>query len=294
MKEDNAHHPIVVHVAACLFKPKQVLYLIILLACLAGKMQAQCMTLDHLLTEKERVEYDLYFKWGFLMPKAGNVSIEVDTARWQGQAGWKVELQAWTTGMVDKVFRVRDTIDCYYSWPETKLLYSSKRTNEGGYYQIDNLDFSYKENQTHIHSFRRSTHSVKIDTMLISDRCFIDLLGAIMYSRALKWEEAQPGREYPLHVAMGRTIINVSYRYIGQQIVERGQAKYRTRLFLIDIYDEAFTQSQEAAEIWIGDDENHLPIKLRAKLAVGAAEAHYSDSRNLRYPLNCRFVKPRN
>jgi len=256
-------------------------------------MNGQCISLDNVLTDKEQVKYDLYFKWGILMPKAGNVTIEVNRKRFKDEPAWNVRLTAWSTGIVDKVFRVRDTIDCYYSHPEKQLLYSSKRTNEGGYYQIDNLNFSYKDDQTYIHSFRRSTQSIKIDTMLVSDLCFIDLLGAIMYSRALNWENAQLGKEYPLDVAMGRTIINVSYRYMGQQIVERGEAKYRTRLFLIDIYDEAFTQSKEAAEIWIGDDENHLPIKLRAKLKVGAAEGYYNSSVNLKHPLSCRIVVPR-
>lgn len=49
--------------------------------------------------------------------------------------------------------------------------------------------------------------------------------------------------------------------------------KYRTRHFYIDIYDDAFTQSKEAAEIWIGDDENHIPIKIRAKLKIGCGRS---------------------
>ena len=57
--------------------------------------------------------------------------------------------------------------------------------------------------------------------------------------------------------------------------------KYRTRHFYIDIYDDAFTQSKEAAEIWIGDDENHIPIKIRA-------EVYYKSSKGLRYPLTSR------
>ena len=55
-----------------------------------------------------------------------------------------------------------------------------------------------------------------------------------------------------------------------------------------DIYDDAFTQSKEAAEIWIGDDENHIPIKIRAKLKIGAAEVYYKSSKGFRYPLTSR------
>ena len=36
------------------------------------------------------------------------------------------------------------------------------------------------------------------------------------------------------------------------------------------------------------DDENHIPIKIRAKLKIGAAEVYYKSSKGLRYPLTSR------
>ena len=89
---------------------------------------------------------------------------------------------------------------------------------------------------------------------------------------------------------VGRELVNARFRYTGQQIVEHKEAKFRTRHFYIDIYDEAFSQAKEAAEVWIGDDENHIPVKIRAKLKIGAAEVYYKDSYNLRAPLTCRIV----
>ena len=91
-------------------------------------------------------------------------------------------------------------------------------------------------------------------------------------------------------IAIGRELVNAHFRYTGQQIVEHKEAKFRTRHFYIDIYDEAFTQAKEAAEVWIGDDENHIPVKIRAKLKIGAAEVYYKDSYNLCAPLTCRIV----
>ena len=40
----------------------------------------------------------------------------------------------------------------------------------------------------------------------------------------------------------------------------------------------------------MGVDENHIPVKIRAKLKIGAAEVYYKDSYNLRAPLTCRIV----
>ena len=103
-----------------------------------------------------------------------------------------------------------------------------------------------------------------------------DMLGATMYLRSLDWRTMSYGAEFPFMIAIGRELVNARFRY--------------TRHFYIDIYDEAFSQAKEAAEVWIGDDENHIPVKIRAKLKIGAAEVYYKDSYNLRAPLTCRIV----
>ena len=130
--------------------------------------------------------------------------------------------------------------------------------------------------------------------MIVSEHYMFDMLGATMYLRSLDWDKMKQGDEFPFHVVIGRDRINISFRYTGQQIVERNETlKYRTRHFYIDIFDDAFTQSKAAAEIWIGDDENHIPVKIRAKLKIGAAEVYYKSSKGLRYPLTSRVEIPR-
>ena len=188
---------------------------------------------------------------------------------------------------------MRDTIDCYFS-PEMLLLRSEKRVNENDYYLIDDLKFSYEPGKISARSHRYTPSRTKIDTMIVSEQRMFDMLGATMYLRSLDWDKMQYGDEVPFLVAIGRDRINSSFRYTGQQIVERNETlKYRTRHFLIDIYDDAFTQSKAAAEIWIGDDENHIPVKIRAKLKIGAAEVYYKSSKGLRYPLTSRVEIPR-
>lgn len=252
-------------------------------------IQAQQMPLTH----GERVNYDLYFKWGLLMPKAGLATLSVKESHFEGEPSWDYRLLFRSSGMIDKVFSMRDTLECVFS-QESRLLFSAKRTDDGGYYTVDDMCFDYKEQEkVAIRSRRFNRVSLRLDTTLVAEGHVFDMLGATMYLRALDWTDIQQNEEFPFQIAIGRDIVKARYRYAGQQIVEHGDAKYRTRLFYIDIYDEAFTQAKEAAEVWVGDDENHIPIKIRAKLKIGAAEVYYKESFNLRYPLRCRIVIPK-
>lgn len=146
--------------------------------------------------------------------------------------------------MFEKIFSMRDTIDCYFT-PEMQLLRSEKRVNENDYYLIDDLKFSYTKGKTSAHSHRYTPSRTKIDTMIVSEQYMFDMLGATMYLRSLDWDKMKQGDEFPFHVVIGRDRINISFRYTGQQIVERNETlKYRTRHFYIDIFDDAFTQSK--------------------------------------------------
>lgn len=236
----------------------------------------------------ESITYEVFFKWGPLMPRAGEAvfayhldhSVENSTTRY--------ELLFRTTKFFDGFFKMRDTLSSYYD-NDNSLIYSSKRTDEGNYYSVDELRFRYGDENTQIHSLRYTATRVKIDTTLTAFGEVTDLLGAIYYLRGINRTQLKSGDTFPFTVAIGRDLVKVQFVYRNQSIVERGNAKYNTRYFEIDIYDEAFESTKTSAELWIGDDDNFLPIKVRSKLKIGYAEIYYKKSNQLKHPLKCRI-----
>ena len=222
------------------------------------------------------------------MSRAGEARISFNSSDLNGQPASLYRMLFNTVGIIESVFKMRDTLDCYYNM-DNVLLYSTKHINEGGYYLIDDLTFSYTGQQTSVHSHRYTPTETKVDTNLtVTSGHVFDMLGATFFLRTLDWKNIKPGDSFPFTVAIGRDLVQASYRYQNQAIIERNNVKYRTHYFIIDIYDDAFTQTKAAAELWIGDDENQIPIKIRTKLKIGYAEVHYKGSSNLKAPLNCR------
>lgn len=218
--------------------------------------------------------YQLYFKWGLIMPKAGMAELVVKDSVHEGQPAWHYNLTFRTTGLIERVYRMRDTLDCYFEKEGGLLRYATKHSDEGNYYSVDDLSFSYEGTETCVQSRRYASGRVKIDTVLVSEGKVYDMLAATMYLRALDWEVMHIGVEYPFRVAIGRDLVNCAFRYSGQQVVEHKGKKYRTRHFHVDVYDEAFMQSKAAGEVWMDEDSNRFPVKVRAKLKIGAAEAY--------------------
>lgn len=252
------------------------------------QVQAQCLPAKIPFNQGEVVDYDIYFKWGFLMPRAGQGRMSYTNSSDHEGATSKYQLTFQTSKFFDAIYKMRDTLDCFYD-RNNALLFSSKRTDEGGRYSTDELTFAYKGDGTMVRSRRYTPERLKIDTVLtVASGCASDMLGAVFWFRTLDWKDMRVGDHYSSTVAIGRDLVKISFRYQGQSIVERDDAKYKTHYFLIDIFDEAFEQNKSAAELWVGDDENHIPIKIRAKLKIGYAEVHYKSSSNLKVPLMCR------
>ena len=250
--------------------------------------RAQCPPANIPLNVGESVNYDLYFKWGVIMSRAGEATISYNTTKFRGATARRYRMLFRTIKIFESVYRMRDTLDCYYT-PEGALLYSVKRSNENDYRLTDELTFYYPaKTRTTIRSRRYTPTEMKIDTTLyVRSGCAFDMLGATYFLRTINRTSLKAGDVYPAIIAVGHDLVKVNLRYHGPAVVERDKARYRTHHFSIDIHDDAFTQTRSAAELWVGDDENFLPIKIRAKLKIGYAEVYYRSAARLKAPLSC-------
>lgn len=261
--------------------------------CLQQHAFGQCRFENKPFTTGEKVDYVLYFKWGILMPKAGQASIDFLKTNENNIPGYSYRLLFRTTGMFESIYKMRDTLASFHDENMT-LIRSGKHSNEGGYYSIDRITFSYQNEEVSAHSLRYTPTRVRIDTILTAEGCTFDMMSSLLYLRSLDYKKLKNGDRFSFKSMIGRDVVNVGFHYRGQEILERDNAKFKTLHFTMDIYDEVFEESESAAEIWIGDDENRIPIRLRAKLKIGAAEAYYTSSSGLKYPLTCRIQMPKN
>lgn len=268
------------------------LLIICLVFCVQQNISGQCRFINEPFVTGEKVNYALYFKWGILMPKAGQASIDYRKTNEDNAPGYSYRLLFRTTGMFESIYKMRDTLASFHD-KDRVLIRSGKNSNEGGYYSIDKITFSYKGDEVSAHSLRYSPTRVRIDTMLVSEGCTFDMMSSLLYLRSLDYKKLKNGDRFSFKVMIGRDVVNVGFNYRGQEILERDNAKFKTLHFSMDIYDDVFEQSESAAEIWIGDDENRIPVRLRAKLKLGAAEAYYTSSSGLKYPLTCRIEMPK-
>ncbi len=55
----------------------------------------------------EEVQYELYFKWGILMPRAGQATFCIEDPRYEDNPAYHYNLLFRTSGMFEKIFSMR-------------------------------------------------------------------------------------------------------------------------------------------------------------------------------------------
>lgn len=235
----------------------------------------------------EELNYTIRYKYGLVVMKAGTARYRLNTAIYNQKQALKSSLDFKTTSFFDKVLMIRDTLTAYAGMPDLTPLYHNRSVNEGSSHYTEEMWIrKHGDAYTEVSVKRMKADVVRIDTIISVKNLGYDFLNVFLYVQNMDYSRWNTGDIRQLTTFMGDRKANIIIRYAGQAILEKGDnLKYNTFRLTIDITDEAFAESKNAMEVWISNDENHIPLKLKAKLKIGAAEAEVSSYKNLKYPL---------
>ena len=240
---------------------------------------------DSPFKEGEMLKYDIHFKWGLVMMKAGTANYTVEKGFYSGNPTYKATLDFKTSSFFDGIFKIRDTLISHIS-TGLEPLYHIRKINEGKTHFWEEVFFkTYSADFTKVRVKRQNTEMIKFDTILVADNAGYDMLSVFTFARTLDYSQLANNQAFHISSFIGKDKVNMTVHFKGQAIVEKNETvKYKAYLLVVDIGDAAFKESKNAMEIWISDDKNHIPLKIKAKLKIGAAEAYLTSWQNLKYP----------
>jgi Protein of unknown function (DUF3108). len=226
--------------------------------------------------------------------KAGTAQYKVNDARYNNLPVHETSLKLKTSSFFDKIFKIRDTLHVYTDW-NVEPMYYIRNIHEGSTeYKEETFFQTFSSNQTKVRTIRTNDEGIKFDTIMIANTKGFDFLSIFAYMRTWDYASIPIETTHNLVVFMGKKQTNVILRFKGQSILEKNEnLKYKTYRVELDIADAAFSESKNAMEAWISDDKNHIPLKIKAKLKVGAMEVDIANHKGLKYPLSSEIKIPR-
>ncbi len=202
---------------------------------------------------------------GFL--KAGNATLTVDTDTIKGKEVFHVTGKGWTTGVIKWFFDVDDTYQSYFDKETIKPYVFKRNINEGGYVINREIKFDYETKKATVLDFKlQTTETFDINNVQ-------DMMSSFYFLRNQDVSDLKVGDEIALDMFMDSQIYPFKLLYLGEEILKTSFGKIKSLKFRPMVQAGRVFKENESVTIWITADENKIPIKLKASLAVGSLRA---------------------
>lgn len=233
---------------------------------------AICFALSSIAQEKpqafktgEWLKFKMSYS-GFL--KAGNATLAVEEDSINGKSVYHVTGKGWTTGMIKWFFKVNDDYQSYFDKETGKPYLFKRKIDEGGYKKHRHTKFNYETKQAYIQDFTDQK-----DTIVENVDNIQDMISSFYFLRNYDVSQLKTGDEVALDMFMDAQIYPFKLRFLGIEILDTKFGKVKTLRFRPLVQSGRVFKAQESVTIWVTADDNRVPIKMKASLAVGSLRA---------------------
>jgi hypothetical protein len=239
----------------------------------------------------EELYYNLRYKYGLIMLKAGTAKFSVRNVYYNRSLALETSMTVRTSPFFDKIYKMRDTLQSYIN-TRFEPIYHIRRLHESNFNYNEEIFYNaYGKDYSEVRVIRSNESGVRFDEVLNCNNQGLDMLSILIFARTLNYPDMHKGQTVRITNFFGKSKINIFARYIGEEEIENADAiKYQAYKLNIDVSDKAFKESKNAMEIWISADANRLPLKLKAQLKIGAAEAQLASYKNLKHSLGSKKI----
>lgn len=217
---------------------------------------------------------------GFL--KAGNATLLVKEKYLNNKEVYHVVGNGWTTGAIKWFFKVKDRYESYFD-KHTLLPYKFIRDiDEGGHTKNIEIDFDQKNRKAYINNKKHNKKTV-VDT----EPNIQDMVSTYYYLRnKIDTSKLKPGDEFKVDMFFDGENYGFKLRYLGEEIIKTEFGKIETLKFRPYVMAGRVFKEEESLTLWVSNDKNKVPLRIKADLAVGSLRADLDAFKGLKHPFN--------
>ncbi|TAI47788.1 DUF3108 domain-containing protein [Flagellimonas allohymeniacidonis] len=184
-----------------------------------------------------------------------------------------------TTGFASIFFKVDDTYESYFGKKDGKPYRFIRKINEGGYTKDIEIDF-YHDKEKAILKDNKNGKQMDIP---VHDKVQ-DLLSAAYYLRKeFDLEDLTVGESINMDMLFDDDgVYKFKLKYLGNEIIRTKFGKVECLKFRPVVQSGRVFKEQESLTLWVSNDLNKIPIRIKADLAVGSLKADLDAFNGLR------------
>lgn len=175
-----------------------------------------------------------------------------------------------TTGFASIFFKVDDRYESYFDMTDGKPYRFIRKIDEGGYTRDQEINFDYSRDIAVLNDKKVN----KKFNFTVQDS-IQDLISAFYYLRN-NFEVKDLVKDEDIKLEMlfdPGGIFKFKLRYLGKEILKTKFGKVECLKFRPFVLSGRVFKEQESLTLWVSNDLNKIPIRIRADLVIGAIKA---------------------
>jgi len=216
---------------------------------------------------------------------AGYATLEVKDAKLKGKDVLHVKGYGETVGVSKWFFKVEDDYQSYID-KEKNIPYRFIRDiNEGGYTKDIQVDFNHETNKATVFDKKHNETSV-----LSFEEEAQDMVSAFYYLRNnLDTKNIKEGEVVEINMFFDKENFKFRLKFIGREVLKTSFGRVPTLIFRPYVQSGRVFKEKESLTVWISDDDNKMPLLIKADLAVGSLKATLTEFKGLQHSFKILF-----
>lgn len=215
---------------------------------------------------------------------AGIAELEVKEAVQNNKKVFHVKGRGYTTGVTKFFFKVDDDYQSYID-KESGVPYKFvRKIYEGGYTKNQEGYFNHSKKNVLVKDHKRKTESTFPITENVQD-----ILSTFYYLRNHPdINKLKVGESIDVDMFFDDETIKFKLKFLGKEDLKTKFGVIPTMIFRPYVQAGRVFKEQESLTVWISDDTNKLPIRVKASLAVGSLKADLEKFKGLKHPFTVK------
>ncbi len=222
----------------------------------------------------------LKFRMHYGALNASYATLHVKSDKINGVPVYHVVGKGKTTGWASIFFKVDDTYESYFGKEDGRPYKFVRKIDEGGYKKDLEINFDHEEKKAVLND-KKNKKKTKFD---LQDS-IQDLISAFYYLRNnYDADSLEVGKSITMKMLYDDDgIFNFKLKYLGKEILKTKYGKVECHKFRPFVQSGRVFKEQESLSLWVSADDNRIPIRISAELAVGAIKADIDGYNGLKH-----------
>ncbi len=200
---------------------------------------------------------------------AGYATLEVKESIKENKKVFHAVGKGYTVGMAKMFFKVDDNYESYFDKLTSKPYQYVRKIDEGGYTKNQEGFFNQDTNKILVKDYKNNTEKTLSVTENVQD-----IVSTFYYLRNHPAvDKIKVGEYIAVDMFFDDEITKFKLKFLGRTEIDTKFGKVPTMIFRPIVQSGRVFKEEESLTVWITDDDNKVPIRIKASLAVGSIKA---------------------